>query len=347
MGFSPGFAYLDGLPRPLDRVPRRARPRPAVPAGSVAIANGHAAVYPTASPGGWHLVGRTGVPLFSAQPLPTRVLAPGDQVCFTVAGAGDPVDRPGPRRRRWSPPPGARTVLEVEAPGLRAVVQDGGRRDVAGVGVPAAGPADPVSFELANRLVGNATGAATLELTGGGTRLRCLGACHVAVVGAAPDVRVDGMPVRPGRCCPLAAGQVLEVGRQRGGCRTYLSVAGGFLGPEWFGSLATDELTGLGAGALAAGDLLHAGGWAPPLGRPPGGGCRPPTSTRPRAVALRVVPGPHAEQFAAGALTHLAGTVIRGAARLATASACASGPRRRRRHCARARGRGRSIHRGS
>ena len=36
MGFSPGFAYLEGLPSPLDRVPRRPRPRPAVPAGSVA-----------------------------------------------------------------------------------------------------------------------------------------------------------------------------------------------------------------------------------------------------------------------------------------------------------------------
>ena len=60
-GFSPGFAYLEGLPSPLERVPRRPRPRPVVPAGSVAVANGHAAVYPTASPGGWHLVGRTGV----------------------------------------------------------------------------------------------------------------------------------------------------------------------------------------------------------------------------------------------------------------------------------------------
>ena len=127
----------------------------------------------------------------------------------------------------WSLPPGARAVLEIEAPGLRAILQDGGRRGVAAVGVPAAGPADPVSFELANRLAGNATGAAALELTGGGTRVRCLGECHVAVVGAAPEVGVEGMPVSAGQLLPLAAGQVLRVGRQHGGCRTYLSVAGG------------------------------------------------------------------------------------------------------------------------
>ena len=77
LGFSPGFAYLEGLPSPLDRVPRRPRPRPVVPAGSVAIANGHAAVYPTASPGGWHLVGRTGFPLFSAQAPPYAALGTG------------------------------------------------------------------------------------------------------------------------------------------------------------------------------------------------------------------------------------------------------------------------------
>ena len=53
VGFAPGFAYLDGLPDELCHIPRRPRPRPAVPPGSVALANGHAAVYPTASPGGW------------------------------------------------------------------------------------------------------------------------------------------------------------------------------------------------------------------------------------------------------------------------------------------------------
>jgi biotin-dependent carboxylase-like uncharacterized protein len=305
LGFSPGFAYLEGLPSPLDRVPRRPQPRPVVPAGSVAIANGHAAVYPTASPGGWHLVGRTGFPLFSVQAPPYAALAPGDRVRFTVAGAGERVEPEPVVAPPWSLPPGARAVFEVVTPGMRAVVQDGGRRGVAAVGVPGAGPADPVSFDLANRLTGNAARAGALELTGGGTRLHCLDGCHVAVVGAAPEVRVDGTPVPSGQLLPLAAGQVLDVGRQHGGCRSYVSVAGGFLGPEWFGSCASDELTGLGPGPLTARDVLHAGVWTPPLGDHVVAGCATDVDAS-SPVEMRVVPGPHAELFDRDALTRLA-----------------------------------------
>jgi KipI family sensor histidine kinase inhibitor len=309
IGFSPGFAYLEGLPAPLRDVPRRARPRAAVPAGSVAIANGHAAVYPTASPGGWHLIGRTAFPLFTTARPPYAVLAPGDRVHFAVAGEGEPFEPDPVKAPPWSLPGDARTVFDVQSPGLRAAVQDGGRHAVAAAGVPAAGPADPVSFELANRVVGNSPRAATLELTGGGTRLTCLGACHVAVVGAAPDVRVDHGTVPTAQLLPLGPGQTLEVGHQHGGWRSYLAVAGGFLGPEWFGSSATDELTGLGAGPLAPGDVLRAGAWSPPLGDHvvADGAIAVDAAS---VVDLRVVPGPHAERFEADALTRLAGAVF-------------------------------------
>ena len=310
VGFSPGFAYLDGLPAPLRRVPRRARPRPVVPAGSVALANGNAAVYPTASPGGWHLLGRTAYRLFSPAAPPYAVLAPGDRVQFRRAEEGEPVEPDAVAPPPWSAPAGARRVAEVVAPGLRAVLQDGGRRGVAAAGVPWAGPADPLSFALANRLVGNAAGAATLEVTGGGTRLRCLDACHVGVVGAAPALRVDGTAVAPGQVFPLGPGQTLEIGRQHGGCRSYVAVAGGLLGPAWFASSATDELTGLGPGALAAGDTLLAGAWSPPLGDHVVAGAGTVVVDGSAEVALRVVPGPHAERFAPGALAHLAGTLF-------------------------------------
>ena len=167
VGFSPGFAYLEGLPSPLDRVPRRPRPRPVVPAGSVAIANGHAAVYPTASPGGWHLVGRTGFPLFSAQAPPYAVLAPGDRVRFTVAGAGERVEPEPVVAPPWSLPPDARAVFEVVAPGCgpscRTVGAGRSPRSVS----PAPGPADPVSFDLANRLAGNAARSGRARAHGG------------------------------------------------------------------------------------------------------------------------------------------------------------------------------------
>jgi KipI family sensor histidine kinase inhibitor len=56
LGFLPGFPYLGELPEWL-RLPRRATPRSAVPANSLAIAGAQAAIYPWVSPGGWHLLG--------------------------------------------------------------------------------------------------------------------------------------------------------------------------------------------------------------------------------------------------------------------------------------------------
>jgi biotin-dependent carboxylase-like uncharacterized protein len=268
-------------------------------------------VYPTASPGGWQLVGRTGFPLFSLDEPPYAVLAPGDRVQFRVAAAGEAVEPPREVRGSWVPPPGARAVFEVLTPGLRSVLQDAGRRGVAASGVPAAGAADPVSGALANLLVGNAPGAAALEVTAGGTRLRALGPCHAAVVGAAPAVRVDGADVSSaGRLLPLQGGQVLEIGALARGCRTYLAVAGGLLGPELFGSLSSDELCGLGPGPLRSGATLYAGDWAPPLGDHLAAGAAtelPPVGP----VELRVVPGPHAERFEEGVLDRIAATLFR------------------------------------
>jgi KipI family sensor histidine kinase inhibitor len=310
IGFSPGFAYLDGLPDVLAAVPRRDRPRSAVPAGSVALANGHAAVYPTASPGGWQLMGRTAFPFFTPAAAPYAALAPGDVVRFTVARPGEPVAPDPATPPAWVAPDGSRPVLEIVAPGLRAVLQDGGRTGVAAIGVPLGGPADPDSFVLANRLVGNRNGAGALEITAGGTRARCLSACHVAVVGGAPDVRVDGASVPAVQVVPLAPGQLLELGRLQGGLRTYVAVAGGLCGPEVFASLSSDELSGLGPGPLVPGQVLSAGPWEPPLGDHllPG---------LPRQIAglapqvVRILAGPHGERFVPDVVDRLAGRRFR------------------------------------
>ena len=80
-GFMPGFAYLVGLPPELRR-PRRATPRSRVPAGSVAIADEYCGIYPQASPGGWHLLGSTGVSLWDDASEPPALLSPGMRVRF-------------------------------------------------------------------------------------------------------------------------------------------------------------------------------------------------------------------------------------------------------------------------
>ncbi|AUY54013.1 5-oxoprolinase subunit PxpB [Streptomyces sp. CB01881] len=82
-GFAPGFGYLTGLPEQY-AVPRHATPRSSVPPGSVALAGPYTGVYPRSSPGGWQLLGRTGLPLWDAAREPAALLAPGVRVRFTA-----------------------------------------------------------------------------------------------------------------------------------------------------------------------------------------------------------------------------------------------------------------------
>jgi KipI family sensor histidine kinase inhibitor len=84
LGFSPGFPYLVGLDAAL-AVPRRDTPRTSIPAGSVGLAGDQTGIYPTASPGGWQLIGRTDLALFDPGRDPPALLGPGGRLRFTVA----------------------------------------------------------------------------------------------------------------------------------------------------------------------------------------------------------------------------------------------------------------------
>ena len=284
-GFSPGFAYLSGLPPALATVLRRSAPRAVVPAGSVALAGGFAGVYPQASPGGWHVVGRTDMVLFDPDRPPYARLRPGGRVRLVeshlppVAGAGAGGGRRAPLRAV-----GPRVVV-VEEAGWCTTVQDGGRRGVAALGVPRAGGADPFALRLANRLVGNDDDAAVIETTARGPRLRFAAATHVAVVGSAA-VTVDGRSVPAGAVVPVGRDQTLSVGDENAGLHSYVAVAGGIEAPTVFDSRSSDALSGLGPGALRSGDVLGFG----PAGRPRGR-LRPPAAA-PVPAVVRVLPGP-------------------------------------------------------
>ncbi|MBB3102050.1 5-oxoprolinase subunit PxpB [Azomonas macrocytogenes] len=86
IGFAPGFAYLSELDARLV-LPRRATPRTRVPAGSLAIAERQTAIYPQASPGGWHLLGRCPWRLFDPARTPPCLLRIGDRVRFVAIDA--------------------------------------------------------------------------------------------------------------------------------------------------------------------------------------------------------------------------------------------------------------------
>jgi KipI family sensor histidine kinase inhibitor len=88
LGFAPGFAYLGPVPPELE-LPRRSEPRPRVPPGSVAIAGQQTAIYPHATAGGWHLIGRTDVRPWDLDRDPPALFAHGDRVRFVaLTGSG-------------------------------------------------------------------------------------------------------------------------------------------------------------------------------------------------------------------------------------------------------------------
>jgi KipI family sensor histidine kinase inhibitor len=80
-GFAPGFAYLSGLDV---EVPRLATPRTRVPAGSVGLAGHWCGIYPTDSPGGWRVIGRTEAVLWDVRRDPPALLSPGTRVRFAA-----------------------------------------------------------------------------------------------------------------------------------------------------------------------------------------------------------------------------------------------------------------------
>lgn len=187
------------------------------------------------------------------------------------------------------------TALEVLAPGPLLLVEDLGRAGYAHLGVAASGAMDRASLRLANRLVGNPEGSAGLEILAGGTRLRAVGRQWVAVTGAWGDVRAGPVPLPVDRAVLVPDGAVIEFPQPDRGLRYYLALRGGVDAPPALGSRSSDVLSGMGPGALSAGDVL-AGGPLPALpvptsdeaftGPPPGG-----------RVRLGLRPGPRVDWF--------------------------------------------------
>jgi biotin-dependent carboxylase-like uncharacterized protein len=180
-------------------------------------------------------------------------------------------------------------MLTVIEPGALCTVQDDGRPGFAAVGVGRSGSADQVSFSLANRLLGNAPGAAALELTLGGCALRADDAVTIAVTGAPCPMLVDGRSVDPNRAHLLGAGSVLEIGTPTTGLRSYLAVRGGISVPPVLGSRSYDQLADLGPPPVRAGDRLPVG---PHPARALPAADVVPLLDVPESPTLQVFPGP-------------------------------------------------------
>jgi KipI family sensor histidine kinase inhibitor len=293
LGFLPGFAYL-GSVDPSIAAPRRSTPRVRVPAGAVGIAGRQTGIYPRESPGGWQLIGQTGVTVFDASRDEPSLFAPGDLVRFKPSRDATAADEARPVS---SPIENGLRAVTVLRPGLFTTIQDRGRWGRQASGVPVSGAMDLVSHRTANLLVENREDAATLEVTLVGPELRMEQETRLAVTGADLQPSIDGSAVPRGTSTLCRPGSVLRFGERRSGARAYVAFGGGIDTPMTFGSRATHigaALGGVDGRALVAGERL-------PLGA--SGGGRPARSFEPReiqkgGVRLRILPGPQDDFFA-------------------------------------------------
>lgn len=185
----------------------------------------------------------------------------------------------------------------IRRPGVMTLIQDSGRLGHHRLGLTTGGPADPLAFDWANRLCGNESGAAALEMAVGGLELDAEVATQVALCGADMPMTINGSPVEGWRSHRVNPGDRLALGFARSGVRAYLAVAGGFQLQKTLGSVSTvlrEGLGGLAGRQLESGDRLPCPGASEEACLMVPRGYRPVYSGR---ALLRVVVGYQYEAF--------------------------------------------------
>lgn len=154
------------------------------------------------------------------------------------------------------------TTAVVERAGFLTSVQDLGRTGSRQFGVSTSGALDPFALRVANLLVGNDEGAAGLEITLGGLRLRFEDERIVAWCGGEFDAQIGSRALPAGHVANVKAGDELKFGRPQTGCRCWLAISGGIDVPDVLGSRSTDlraNFGGLEGRMLRDGDQLSLG----------------------------------------------------------------------------------------
>ncbi|MDM4763796.1 biotin-dependent carboxyltransferase family protein [Galbitalea sp. SE-J8] len=198
------------------------------------------------------------------------------------------------------------TGVRVTQAGPSTLVQDPGRPGLARLGVGASGAADRAALALANRLVGNPSSAAALEILLGPFAVVPLRDVWVAVTGAWGAGCVDGHALEPHTATLVPAGATLSLGVAAQGLRYVLGVRGGIETDTVLGSRATDTLAGLGPAPVRDGTTLAIG--PEPVEPVPVADLVPVDPPSAGDLLVDVLPGPRRDWFDDDAWATLAGT---------------------------------------
>jgi len=138
-------------------------------------------------------------------------------------------------------------MFEVIKSGLETSIQDyPGRIGSLNQGFPISGPMDNWSFRLANLLVGNEVGEASLECQYTGPTLKFLKDRIIAITGANMNPKIDGTPAPMWENIYIKANQILEMEFATIGARAYISFSGGIQTDQWLNSRSTFHKAGVG-----------------------------------------------------------------------------------------------------
>lgn len=198
-------------------------------------------------------------------------------------------------------------MITVVSPGLFSTIQDEGRWGYQAFGMPVAGAIDRYAYRMANILVGNPPGTATLEMTVTGDTIRFENAAYIAICGADMRPTLNGTEVAPWSSFQVPSGGILVCGYAVTGCRTYIAVRGGIDVPVVLGSRSTytrAAIGGLDGRKLKAGDTLAIGKSEPADTR----SLVLPDEYKASVgsdIILRVLVGPQDDKFTAEGLTTL------------------------------------------
>jgi len=149
--------------------------------------------------------------------------------------------------------------ITILKPGMMSSVQDLGRWGFQQFGVPIGGAMDKVSAALANIICGNDENEAVIEMTLHGTSIMFNEAAFCAIVGGGCKAYIDDVELPFNRLLWIPAFSIIRTTAHAQGCRSYLSVSGGFNVKKVMGSASTYAPSGIGGldgRNLATGDML-------------------------------------------------------------------------------------------
>ena len=256
LGFMPGFAYFSGL-NPQLRLPRLTSPRPAVPKGSVAIAELQTAIYPRVTPGGWNIIGRSPNKLFDINQNPPGLFMAGDQMQIEEISLDEfhQLDKTNASKEMIRPLDKNKSAsIEVLQAGTFSTIQDEPRSGLSHWAVGPGGACDIASLHLANALVGNPPETAAIEMTSTGPSLLFYEATCVAWVGAHCEGIVNNQRIPGNRPVWIPKGATLKFSPLNPGLRSLLAIGGGLDLPETLGRFGSHISADIGPKRLEKGD---------------------------------------------------------------------------------------------